>query len=132
MPPVCELEKLKAEVNRLLPIVQRTPRIRELCLEHDTHQLSLREAATLCNMSATDFRRKFQATTGLSFHQFLILLRLAEAMELLLRPDLTITHVALASGFGSLSALEYTFKRLVHSSPGQCRQCLRGGGSSCE
>ena len=118
MPPVCELERLKAEVNRLLPIVQRTPRIRQLRLEHGMYQLSLREAATLCSMSATDFRRKFQATTGVSFHQFLILLRLAQATELLLRPDLTITHAALASGFGSLSALEYTFKRLVHSSPG--------------
>ncbi|MFB3902162.1 MAG: helix-turn-helix transcriptional regulator [Acidobacteriota bacterium] len=132
MSHLCELRRLKAEVDRLIPIVQQAPRIRKLFCERDLHQLSLTEAAHLCNMSTADFRRKFHLTTGTSFHRFVILLRVAEAMELLARPDLTITHVALECGFGSLNAFEYAFRRLVHSSPGQCGQCLRQGLRTCE
>lgn len=126
----CGLRRLKVEVERLLARVRQAPGIRKLSYQGDMERLSMREAARLCNMSATDFRRKFRATTGIGFHQFLIHLRLVQAMDLLAR-SCSITDSAFASGFGSLSALEYSFKKLIRSSPKTCRQCLRDGGPHC-
>ncbi|MFB3906520.1 MAG: helix-turn-helix domain-containing protein [Acidobacteriota bacterium] len=98
----------------------------------DCSGLSLQDAAKLCNMSCTDFRRKFQAATQLTFHRFLILLRFLRAVELLNYSDLPITQIAFASGFDSLGALEYAFKKFLRSCPSQCRSCARTAHKICE
>ncbi len=92
----------------------------------DAGELTVKEAARLCNMSDSDFRRKFQVATRFSFHEFLLRLRLLSVLNLVTGSDLPITQVAYVAGFQSLDALEYSFRTLLKSTPTKCRRCLTG------
>ncbi|MFB3906531.1 MAG: helix-turn-helix domain-containing protein [Acidobacteriota bacterium] len=106
--------------------IRKTRGVCRVCgeLEREFETLCLKQAARACRMSRSDFCTKFRLACRMSFHQFLILIRTVRAIELLMSSCFSVTELAFRAGFPSLGALEYAFRKLLHSSPVACRACL--------
>lgn len=79
--------------------------------------LSLKELASIAQMSAHYFSQLFKQSTGVSPHQYVIRCRVERAKELLRQEKLTIAAVAKAVGFVDQSHFHRHFKRLVGVTP---------------
>jgi len=64
----------------------------------------------------------FKRTTGMTLNEYVSLLRLSYAQALLLRADANVLHVAMESGFGSLSAFNKSFRKIAGMSPSDFRR----------
>jgi AraC-like DNA-binding protein len=89
--------------------------------EHCTEPLTLDMVADLSGFSKYHFTRLFKQFTNVSFYKYLNLKRIAKAEQLLINPDLSITDVALSSGFSSLSAFIRMFKIIKGCTPSEFR-----------
>jgi AraC-like DNA-binding protein len=87
-----------------------------------THQWSVEEMAALVGLGTTAFNEKVKAYTGFSPLNYLINIRISEAIKLLKRPDENLTNIALETGFYSSQHFSTTFKRLTGYSPGEFRK----------
>lgn len=103
---------------------EHTEKLLTLCRyihEHCTEDLCLDEAAALTGFSKYHFTRLFKNFTGVSFYKYLNQNRIEHAEKLLVDPELSITEVALQSGFSSLSAFIRMFKLINDCTPTQFR-----------
>ncbi|MCM1416870.1 MAG: AraC family transcriptional regulator [bacterium] len=89
--------------------------------EHCTEDLSLDAVAGYAGFSKFHFSRLFKNYTGFSFYKYLNKKRIEHAEKLLVDPSLSITEVALQSGFSSLSAFIRMFKLLKDCTPTEFR-----------
>lgn len=89
--------------------------------EHCTEDLCLDDAAALTGFSKYHFSRLFKNFTGVSFYKYLNKKRIEHAEKLLVDPGLSITEVALQSGFSSLSAFIRMFKLIKDCTPTEFR-----------
>ena len=89
--------------------------------EHCTEDLSLDGVADLAGFSKYHFSRLFKNFTGFSFYKYLNKKRIEHAEKLLIDPCLSITEVALQSGFSSLSAFIRMFKLIKDCTPTEFR-----------
>ncbi|RKI78860.1 helix-turn-helix domain-containing protein [bacterium 0.1xD8-71] len=94
--------------------------------EHCTEDLCLDDIAALAGFSKYHFTRLFKNFTGISFYKYLNKKRIEHAEKLLLDPELSITEVALQSGFASLSAFIRMFKLLKDCTPTEFRNLYEG------
>lgn len=96
------------------------------CLEyinqHYAENLSLESVADLCCLSKYHFSRCFKEYTGKTFYNYLTERRITAASELLEQADLSITEVAMQSGFSSISAFNRTFQLHKHCTPSEYRR----------
>lgn len=79
-------------------------------------------AAAVANMSLSHYSRQFKAVMGRSFREYLCVTRINAAERLLLTTNMTVTDVALASGFATSSHFIESFKSLKHTTPAKYRQ----------
>lgn len=93
--------------------------------DHCTENIRAEDAACEAGLSKFHFVRMFKQFTGVSFHTYLNRERIMTAETLLLDPQLTITEVAMRSGFGSLATFNRVFKEHKKCTPSQYKQ-LRG------
>ena len=84
--------------------------------------LTIKELAAACSLSASHFGRCFRSSFGASVHQRLIQLRIERAKELLSRTKKTLVEIALLSGFYDQAALSRTFSRTEHITPSRWRR----------
>ena len=89
--------------------------------EHCTEDLSLDFVADLTGFSKFHFTRLFKQFTGISFYKYLNQKRIANAESLLINPDISVTEVAILSGFTSLSAFIRMFKLIKNCTPTEFR-----------
>lgn len=89
--------------------------------EHCTEDLTLDMVADLSGFSKYHFTRLFKQFTNVSFYKYLNLKRIAKAEQLLINPDLSITDVALSSGYSSLSSFIRMFKIIKGCTPSEFR-----------
>lgn len=68
-------------------------------------------------LSDRSLSRLFQATLGISFLQYLKLLRIIKALEMILQTDKSMSEIAYAIGYHSLSAFSNTFYQLTRLRP---------------
>ena len=68
----------------------------------------------------------FTAETGLAPHHYLVRLRLEKATELLQNTRLSITEIALATGFASGEQLSRVFRTYRGETPSECRKNMGG------
>jgi len=90
-------------------------------LEQFTEPLMLEEAVRRSAMSRATFCRQFQKYTGKTFVTFLTDARLAYAHQLLIQTHQSITEIAYASGFGSLTRFNAAFRGKFDQSPRKVR-----------
>ena len=100
--------------QRLQPAVAHITR-------HFTERLRESELAALCDMTPHRFSREFKATFGVTFQDFLMNFRIAEARRLLANPQMSVTDVAAAAGFPDPSYFARVFKRRTGRSPTEYR-----------
>lgn len=97
-------------VNKQHEYVEKFLMICNYISDHCTENLSINELANLAGYSKFHFSRLFKQFTNMSCYEYLIQKRIAYAEQLLIQPDLSITEVAMQSGFNSLSTFNRTFK----------------------
>ncbi|KKB86331.1 AraC family transcriptional regulator [Devosia limi DSM 17137] len=68
----------------------------------------------------------FKKSTGMTINEYVNLLRLSYAQALLMLDDANVLHVAMESGFGSLSAFNKSFRKIAGMSPSDFRRDVRG------
>lgn len=86
------------------------------------HQWSVEEMAALFGLGTTSFTEKVKSHTGFSPLNYLINIRISEAIKLLKRPDVNFTNIALDTGFYSSQHFSTTFKKLTGYTPGEFRK----------
>lgn len=90
----------------------------------DTHymdELKLDDLANMIGFSKFHFSRLFQQYTNFSFVSYVNYRRLKAAEELLMQPELTVTDVAIQSGFNSISTFNRLFQREKNCTPSEYR-----------
>lgn len=85
-------------------------------------EVTLPETARACGVSAGHLSRLFAHTTGLTFNAFVARFRAEYAATQLRETHQSITEIAFAAGFNSLSQFHRIFRKIYGSSPGQWRQ----------
>jgi len=97
-------------------------RTEEMLRAHLEGNITIKELAAACSLSASHFGRCFRLSFGISVHQRLIQLRIEHAKQILLRSDKTLVEIALLSGFCDQAAFSRTFTRIEHMTPSRWRR----------
>lgn len=87
--------------------------------EHCTEDLTLDEMADLAGFSKYHFSRLFKQFSNISFYKYLNQKRIALAEKMLIDPEISVTEVALRSGFSSLSSFIRMFKIIKNCTPSE-------------
>jgi AraC-like DNA-binding protein len=87
-----------------------------------SHQWTVEEMAASVGMGTTLFNEKVKSFSGFSALNYLINIRISEAIKMLRRPDLNITDIALDTGFYSSQHFATTFKKLTGYTPSGFRK----------
>jgi len=119
-------EQLSALANQLVleqqnvepPLVQRA---REYINKHKNDELSLADVARAAGASVFHFCKVFHKSTGLKFTDYVARVRLEDARNRLLNPNLRVSEIAYDVGFQSLTQFNRTFKRVFGQSPSEFR-----------
>ncbi len=93
---------------------------------HFHERIPLEEVARHCRMGTFEFSRAFKREHGLTFQEFLVRYRIAQARDLLKNPRVSISECAFAVGFSDPSYFARLFKRYVGVSPSEYRMKLLG------
>ncbi len=88
---------------------------------HCTEDLTLDSVAEIAGFSKYHFTRLFKQFTNITFYKYLNQKRIAFAERLLADSEISITEVALHSGFSSLSAFIRMFKLIKQCTPTEFR-----------
>lgn len=95
----------------------------EEALRNDlSHQWTVEEMAAIAGMGTTLFTEKVKGFSGFTPINYLINIRISEAIKLLKRKDCSITDIALDIGFYSSQHFSTTFKKLTGYTPGEFRK----------
>ncbi len=95
-------------------------KIRMVCnyiSEHCTENMNVEDLSDMAGFSKFHFARLFKQYTGLSCYEYLMRTRVEHAEKLLVQPEITITEVAMLSGFNSLSTFNRVFKTHKNCTP---------------
>jgi AraC-like DNA-binding protein len=87
-----------------------------------SHQWTVEEMAALVGLGTTAFSEKVKSYTGFSPLNYLINIRISEAIKLLKRKDVNVTDIALDIGFYSSQHFATTFKKLTGYTPSEFRK----------
>lgn len=87
-----------------------------------SHPWTVEEMAALVGLGTTAFSDKVKKFTGFSPMNYLINIRISEAIRLLKKPEVQVTDIALDTGFYSSQHFATTFKKLTGHTPSQFRK----------
>lgn len=104
----------------------RLNRVRRYAETRLDQRMTLEELADVAGFSRGHFAATFKAATSVSVHEFLLRLRIEEAMRLLALSDLALAQVALQTGFQNQPHFTTVFRKIVSVTPGKWRDSRRG------
>jgi AraC family transcriptional regulator len=84
--------------------------------------IRVQQLARECELSTSHFARSFKVSFGVSPIQWVIRQRVSLAKELLIQRKISLSDVAILSGFADQSAMTRTFVSCVGVSPGRWRR----------
>lgn len=90
-----------------------------------SQDISLSSIAAVADLSVSHFKNLFRESVGLPVHQYLIRRRVERAKKLLGEGKLSISQIALESGFAHQSHLALHMRRVLGVSPKMLRAMLR-------
>ncbi|SHF36801.1 AraC family transcriptional regulator [Pedobacter caeni] len=88
--------------------------------------LTLPLVATQFGLSVRNLTRLFQQQLRISFLQYLKMLRMIKAMELLLNGEKNVSEIAYEVGYSSIAAFSNTFQQLIHMRPSDFQKANSG------
>ena len=91
---------------------------------HYQENITLEQVASISGFSKFHFTRIFKQCMDMTFYEYLNEKRITKAEELLYTTVLSITDIAMNSGFSSISAFNRTFKSIKGCSPSEYRNKL--------
>jgi AraC family transcriptional regulator len=94
---------------------------RQFVDEHLDQPLTLAQLSQEVGLSPFHFARLFKAAFGTSPHQFILQRRLERCWDLLCESSLSLTQIAMATGFGDQSHLSRSFRRHFGKTPQEAR-----------
>jgi AraC-like DNA-binding protein len=97
-------------------------KLEEALRKNLSHHWTVEEMAALVGLGTTAFSDKVKNFTGFSPLNYLINIRISEAIKLLKRPDVNMTDIALDTGFYSSQHFSTTFKKLTGYTPSEFRK----------
>ncbi|MBQ9142774.1 MAG: helix-turn-helix transcriptional regulator [Lachnospiraceae bacterium] len=101
--------------------VQKFNNLMDYIDEHYMEDLNLEDIAESIGFSKFHFSRLFKQYTNFTFCDYLCYRRIKVAEELLAKPDLSITEIALQAGFPSISTFNRLFKQHKNCTPSEYR-----------
>lgn len=102
---------------------------RQFIEEHQGEDVSLGDVAAAVNTSVFHFCKTFKRATGLTFTEYLALVRVGRAKRLLANPQVRISEVAFEAGFNSITHFNRTFRKTTGLSPTAFREQLFGAAA---
>jgi transcriptional regulator GlxA family with amidase domain len=96
-----------------------------------TTPISLAAAAKLAGLERKYFSAFFHSKVGATFTEWVRMLRVSRAMELMRVRDDSIVRIAFAAGFQDVRTFERAFKRYVGVSPRAYRASVRPEHDGC-
>ncbi|MCU0326995.1 MAG: AraC family transcriptional regulator [Spirosomaceae bacterium] len=114
--------QLSRQENQRRDFPQTFQKLDQLLRENIAHPWTVEEMAGIVGLGTTAFTEKVKAYSGFSPLNYLINIRITEAIKLMKRTDLSLTDVALDTGFYSSQHFSMTFKKLTGFTPGQFRK----------
>jgi len=109
----------QAEPAKRRKDIERFIHVCQYIRKHCTENISVEDAAREADLSKFHFVRMFKQFTGVSFLTYLNRERIHIAETLLIEPNVSITEVAMRSGFGSLATFNRVFKEHKRCTPSQ-------------
>lgn len=109
-------EKSQSQINSIVNYISA----------HYSEPISLPDIAELFRMSDSHFSRVFRRGTGNSFVDFLTLVRINRACQLLMETDEKISAICYDVGFNNLANFNRRFLELKNTTPSAFRQQARG------
>lgn len=101
------------------------PQMMQYILQNLHGEISLTALAEQMYVSVSTLSRAFKKRTGLYFADFVLQLRVKEAMTLLSETEDNITQIALRVGFSGSSAFSRAFKKVTGETPAEFRERSR-------
>lgn len=87
-----------------------------------SQQWTVEDMAAIAGMGTTLFNEKVKSYTGFTPLNYLINIRISEAIKLLKKDEISITDIALDTGFYSSQHFSTTFKKLTGYTPSEFRK----------
>jgi AraC-like DNA-binding protein len=109
------------EKNAEPPVIARA---KEFIKQHQTEDISLGQVAKAVNTSTFYFCKMFKKITGINFTDYVSRVRIENAKNLLLNPNLRVSEIAYEVGFQSLTHFNRVFKKVIGQSPTEYRSQL--------
>jgi len=106
--------------GRIFP--QTFHRLDQMLRENLAHPWTVEEMAAIIGLGTTTFTEKVKTFSGFPPLNYLINLRISEAIRLLKNSDRSLTDIALDTGFYSSQHFSTTFKKLTGYTPGHFRK----------
>lgn len=100
----------------------RMGQVYEYVMQNFHTRVHLEEAAQLANLSVSAFSRFFKSRVNKTFSDFLTDVRISHASKLLHESDRTVSEIAYACGFPTLSNFNKLFKERVKKTPLEYRK----------
>lgn len=114
--------KLTHQNNSQRDFPQAFLKLEESLRKDLSHHWTVEEMAALVGLGTTAFSDKVKNYTGFSPMNYLINIRISEAIRLLKKPEAHMTNIALETGFYSSQHFATTFKKLTGYTPSQFRK----------
>jgi AraC-like DNA-binding protein len=114
--------QLTRQNNSRRDFPQTFMKLEQTLRENLSHQWTVEEMAALVGLGITAFSEKVKSFTGFSPLNYLINIRISEAIKLLKRSDVNVTDIALDVGFYSSQHFATTFKKLTGYTPSEFRK----------
>lgn len=119
--------KLKSFVESRQPSLTEDAKkkMESICVfikEHYTEDISREMISETLNMNPDIFSRMFNKYTGKSLPDYINSLRIDEAKKLLLETDITVSRLAIDTGYENIRTFNRAFKKITGMSPGEYRE----------
>jgi len=96
--------------------------LEEILRRNLAHQWTVEEMAALVGLGTTLFNERVKSYSGFSPINYLINIRISEAIKLLKQPEISVTDIALDTGFYSSQHFSTTFRKLTGYKPSEFRK----------
>ncbi|CAN1578259.1 DNA-binding transcriptional regulator AraC [Spirosomataceae bacterium] len=119
---ICTARQMSKNENQGRIFPQTFHRLDQMLRENLSHPWTVEEMAATIGLGTTTFTEKVKAFSGFPPLNYLINLRISEAIRLLKNSDRSLTDIALDTGFYSSQHFSTTFKKLTGYTPGHFRK----------
>ena len=116
---------LSESQERAFSYYQRLGRVRKFVETNYRHRISLSDVAEIAELETTYFSSYFHQKVGIRFREYLSLLRLRKAVELVRASDRTLPEVAREVGFGDYRAFERAVRKYTGMTPRKLQELER-------